>query len=69
MRRVSLFFLCYFSVFALILSRFFLVFRARNVGFCWVLKTDLFFSFSSVKSQVLTGFQNLSFSKGFLVLS
>ncbi len=44
------------------LSRLFLVFRARKVKFCEVLKTDLFFSFSGVKSQVLTGFQILRFS-------
>jgi hypothetical protein len=58
MRRVSLFFLCSFSAFSLLLPRvsvsslfrLSLVIRARKVKFCEVLKTDLFFSFSNARS-------------------
>ncbi len=42
---LSLFCLCFFSAFALILSRLFLVFRARNVRFCEVFKCLFFLVF------------------------
>jgi hypothetical protein len=50
------FFLCSFCVFALILSRLFLGFRARNLKFSQVFKCLVLLVFFSLKSKVLTGF-------------
>jgi hypothetical protein len=88
MRRVSLLFHCFLSAFSLLcfasqfrLSLISFSFISRfsrpNLMFSYVLKTDLFFSFSvfqflkrlfllaffSLESKVLTGSQNLRFSQ------
>jgi hypothetical protein len=78
---LSLLFPCSISAFSLLSPRvsisslfrlslgYFSVFAPEKVKFCEVLKTDLFFSFSSVKSKVLQGFQNLSFSVSFFCIA